>query len=458
MTGLPRAWVIADIDQLFATFDDGRTLHQGWSPQCEREPSGADDEWGVLKTTAVQAASFEPEHNKRLPGHLVPRPQIEVHSGDILITCAGPRARCGIACLVRSARPRLMMSGKMYRFRVPEAYVSPRYIEYYLQSHDARVAIDAMKTGGSDSGLNLTHDRFRRLPVPLAPLAEQERIVAAIEEQFSRLDAGEASLERARRRLGQLRDRGILALIEGKGTKVRLAQVADIRLGRQRSPKNHIGPNMVPYLRAANVTWDGLDLRDVKQMNFAPSEVSSYRLRRGDVLVAEASGSASEVGKPAIWDGSLPVCCFQNTLLRIRSEHLLPEYLHFVLLALARSGVFARASKGVGIHHLSKAGLADVMVEAPRVPTQRELVATISEQQGSYAALNSAIEDGLLRAKRLRSSILTAAFTGKLAPQDSTDEPASTLVEQIAAERASTNGFESIRRNRARAPREKVTV
>jgi len=79
-----------------------------------------------------------------------------------------------------------------------------------------------------------------------------------------------------------------------------LDEIADVRLGRQRSPKNHTGSRMRPYLRAANVTWSGLELSDVKEMNFTEAESETYELRPGDVLVAEASGSASEVGKPAI--------------------------------------------------------------------------------------------------------------------------------------------------------------
>jgi len=39
----------------------------------------------------------------------------------------------------------------------------------------------------------------------VAPAAEQERIVAAIEEQFSRLDAGVAALERAQQNLRRMR-------------------------------------------------------------------------------------------------------------------------------------------------------------------------------------------------------------------------------------------------------------
>lgn len=217
-TALPEGWEEVAIQDIFAPLDGGRTLHQGWSPQCEKVPSPTDNEWGVLRTTAIQPSRFLPEYNKRLPKGLEPRPQIEVTSGDILITCAGPRVRCGVACLVRTTRPRLMMSGKMYRFRVPEQ-IDPRFIEAYLQTSEASAAIDKMKTGGSDSGLNLTHDRFRQLRVRIAPLNEQRRIVDELEELFSDIDVGVAALERVRDKLKLYRASVLKASVQGALTE-----------------------------------------------------------------------------------------------------------------------------------------------------------------------------------------------------------------------------------------------
>ena len=57
-----------------------------------------------------------------------------------------------------------------------------------------------------------------------------------------------------------------------------LSAISEVRLGRQRSPKRATGPNMRPYLRAANVTWDGLALSDLKEMDFTPTEYETYRL------------------------------------------------------------------------------------------------------------------------------------------------------------------------------------
>jgi type I restriction enzyme S subunit len=212
---LPPGWAVAPIEDLFWPLEDGRTLHQGWSPQCKKTPAQTNEDWGVLKTTAIQAGEFLPQHNKQLPEHLEPRPQSEVKTGDILITCAGPRVRCGVACLVRNTRPRLMMSGKMYRFRVSPDKFDARYLEAFLLTPAAQAAIDKMKTGGSDSGLNLTHDRFRPLPVPVAPLKEQQRMMDLVEELMSDLDAGVSALKRVQTKLEAYRASVLKAAVEG---------------------------------------------------------------------------------------------------------------------------------------------------------------------------------------------------------------------------------------------------
>ena len=211
-------WCIVPIEELLAPLDNGRVLHHGWSPRCEKEPSPSNDLWGVLKTTAIQDGQFLPEYNKRLPDSLEPRPQLEVKEGDLLLTCAGPRHRCGVPCLVRKTRPRLILSGKMYRFRVSLELFCPEYLEAFLRSRDAQVAIDKMKTGISDSGLNLTHGRFLRLPVRVASLVEQKAIVAKIEALFSDLDKGTEQLQVLDLQLKRYRKAVLKAAFEGKLT------------------------------------------------------------------------------------------------------------------------------------------------------------------------------------------------------------------------------------------------
>jgi type I restriction enzyme, S subunit len=162
---------------------------------------------------------------------------------------------------------------------------------------------------------------------------------------------------------------------------VRLDEVAEVRLGRQRSPKNHAGTDMRPYVRAANVGWDGLILDDVKTMNFTDREMKVYRLKPGDLLLGEASGSPKEVGKPAIWNGEIEECAFQNTLLRVRPRIAEPRYLLHFFKHEARSGNFASQSRGVGIHHLGREALASWLVPLPSLDEQRRIARILDQAE-----------------------------------------------------------------------------
>jgi len=74
-------------------------------------------------------------------------------------------------------------------------------MELFLLSDAATSVINRMKTGSSESGLNLTHDRFRKLLVAIPPLAEQRRIIASVGELMLLCDELEhAQFEREVRR------------------------------------------------------------------------------------------------------------------------------------------------------------------------------------------------------------------------------------------------------------------
>jgi type I restriction enzyme S subunit len=195
---------------------------------------------------------------------------------------------------------------------------------------------------------------------------------------------------------------------------VRLDQVAEVRLGRQRSPDKAHGDNLVPYLRAANVRWTGLDLSDVKLMQFSRQEVGTFQLERDDILVVEASGSQGEVGKSALWRGELPLVCFQNTLLRVRSLGADPAFLRWQLHRDALFGGLGGASKGVGIYHIGAARLSNWTISLPPLNEQRRIVAKLDAIFEQTRAAKARIERLPALLEKLKRSILAAAFRGDL--------------------------------------------
>lgn len=188
---------------------------------------------------------------------------------------------------------------------------------------------------------------------------------------------------------------------------VPLSSVAEVKLGRQRSPQNHVGPDMRKYLRAANVGWSGLLLDDVKQMNFTDVELKTFRLEPGDLLLNEASGSPKEVGKPALWNGEIEDCAFQNTLLRVRpSVGVEARYLLHFFKHQAVSGAFARGSRGVGINHLGREALAEWPIPLPSLDEQRR-IAAILDHAGSLCSTQRRV---VTRVAELTESIFIDLF------------------------------------------------
>ena len=163
------------------------SLDQGWSPKCDRLQAN-EQEWGVIKTSAVQALQYIEWENKRLPEPLEPRQHLELQKKDLLVTRAGPRKRVGVCCLVRSTRSKLMLCDKVYRLRCNYEVARPGYLELALNAPQIKEAINELKTGISDSGVNLTQKRFKALRIPLPSVELQMQIESEVQRLWSIVD------------------------------------------------------------------------------------------------------------------------------------------------------------------------------------------------------------------------------------------------------------------------------
>ena len=303
---------------------------------------------------------------------------------------------------------------------------------------------DLVQKDSSTTIPSLRRPDLEATTVLVAPIQEQSRIVAAIEEHFSRLDSVEATQRRIIRQIDILKSSLLADAFRMNGDlppgwqQKTIGEVAQVQLGRQRSPQHHSGPQMRPYLRSANVTWQGICLDDVKEMNFDDADFEIYKLEPGDLLLNEASGSPGEVGKPAIWDGEVENCCFQNTLLRLRPAEVDIRYLYWYCYASALSGRFGDAGRGVNIRHLGKRGLSAFPIPIAPSEEQGEIAVRLDQQFEQAKRLEQTAQVVLDRIAALRRAVLSEAFSGRLVPQDPNDKPASALLDRIAASRQST--------------------
>jgi type I restriction enzyme S subunit len=91
---------------------------------------------------------------------------------------------------------------------------------------------------------------------------------------------------------------------------------------------------------------------------------------------------------------------------------------------------------GVGRPRINTTQLKELHFPICSPAEQAEIVRLLDARLDAADALEAEIDAALSRAEALRQSILKKAFSGRLVPQDPTDEPAAALLERIKAGRA----------------------
>lgn len=188
---IPEDWEVVSLGSVI----DG--IDAGWSPQCESRPA-ANGEWGVLKISSVTWGTFDPTENKKLPDHLVPRPNIAVHAGDVLLSRANTPELVGRTVIVEQTYSNLMLSDKLLRLRINRLVAEPRFINLVLGAPLWRELIQDAATGSSGSMKNLSQEKLRALPIPKPATKEQDAIANIISAQDAVVRGEQLALDRLR--------------------------------------------------------------------------------------------------------------------------------------------------------------------------------------------------------------------------------------------------------------------
>lgn len=309
-----------------------------------------------------------------------------------------------------------------------------RFLKHVLDQVDYRPHVNGT------TRLKLTQKAMSAMPVPLAPRAEQDRIVAAIEEHLSRLNAAEAEVRSAERRIATLSEVSSRQALESQPWPwTTLGEIAEIKGGVTKDGKRQGDPSFVevPYLRVANVQRGHLDLSEVSTIRVLPDKAESLRLEPGDVLLNEG-GDRDKLGRGWVWEGQIDRCIHQNHVFRARlTDDFDPYFVSAHANTWGQGWFEEHGRQTTNLASINLGTLKQLPVPAPSRVEQEAIVGELKRSTEAQARLQASIENARKRAAALRRSILAAAFSGQLVPQDPDDEPASELLERIRAERAS---------------------
>lgn len=256
---------------------------------------------------------------------------------------------------------------------LPKDGVDREFIAYLLRRKETIEYVMASVTGSRMPRTDMK--ALMSLPVPLPPLDEQRRIVSIL----NRAAKIERLQKQAQERLREFIPALFIKMFGDPATnpmgweRATLGELSQVQGGLQVTRKRKVHPLETPYLRVANVLRNRLDLREVKSMRVNEKELTRVQLMRGDLLIVEGHGNPSEIGRVAIWDGSIFDCVHQNHLIRVRLDRsmMLPEFACSYLNSLPGRQHLIRSGKTTsGLNTITTSNVKSCMIFTPPIRLQ----------------------------------------------------------------------------------------
>ncbi|MCW3101536.1 MAG: hypothetical protein JWL77_7154 [Chthonomonadaceae bacterium] len=427
---LPRGWTMVRLDEVVQTSSGGtpsskNTAYYGGDIPWVKIGDLTDGHVSATEQTITELG-LDCSSAKLLP------------AGTVLVAMYGSIGKLGILDVPAATNQAICAMQ-------PSEVVDRDYLFWFLRAN--REYLMSLGRGGNQK--NIGQGDLKPLLLPVPPLAEQRRIVAALEHHLTSIADGEARIRAAQDSVHPFRrsvlDEALGGCVAPRGpgpSKLpelpagwEWSTVADegtVQLGRMLNKERSSGPHMRPYLRVANVLDNRIDFSDVKEMDFPPAEFERYELKPGDILLNEGQ-SPELLGRPAMYHGEMPGVCFQKTLLRFQvGARVDGGFALLVFRYYLYSGRFRRESRiTTGIGHLTAERFTVMEFPVPPLQEQHRIVRETAGLLDGADELQRALEAARRDAVNLRRSLLHQAFRSGLATQLDDDEPARELLDRL---------------------------
>ncbi|MET8174513.1 restriction endonuclease subunit S [Streptomyces clavifer] len=434
---LPAGWVWAELGELANSVKNGIYVSR---------PGADPDGVPILRISAVRPMALDTsdlrytgmtEEEIREKGGLL-------GAGDLLFTRYNGNPRLVGSCArVPDGMGALSYPDKLIRVSLPLAQVDSRYVCFAWAWGETQQQVrQHVKTTAGQAGI--AGSSLKKIRIPLPPIAEQHRIVEALEGHFSRLHAAEGRVARAVRRTGSLQRYLLSEAIDVNGETSRvttLGKVSTLVKNGIFVSRPGIEPSGVPILRIGSVRPLKLDVSDVRytEMPEGAESVREALLREGDILFTRYNGNPEYVGSCAVVPPGVGSLTYPDKLIRVvvdRSQ-VLPDYAALACSAGAgRDHILRRMKTTAGQVGISGREIKAIPLSLPSLEEQSARVRRYREVARAIGVLQEATSYSQVRSPHLRDAILRRAFEGHLVPQDSCDEPAAALLARIQADHA----------------------
>ena len=262
---------------------------------------------------------------------------------------------------------------------------------------------------------SINKKQIEQLSIPNVTLAEQQRIVAILDQAFADIEKARASAEKNLKNARELFDNYLWGIFGRPDESWIETTVGDlcVKMEYGSSAKSQ-NEGEIPVLRMGNLQKGQIDWTDLKY-SADPEEIKKYMLQKGDVLF-NRTNSDEHVGKTAIYRGEMPAI-FAGYLIRVhRKQELLDgEFLNFYLnSSIARDYGKTVMSRSVNQANINASKLKEYPIAVPDMKTQKQLVSIFSSLKDELERLEKVYVRKVTLLETLKKSLLQKAFSGEL--------------------------------------------
>jgi len=190
----------------------------------------------------------------------------------------------------------------------------------------------------------------------------------------------------------------------------------------------------IPFISGGNIRPSGVDFENVKYIS---EELHLELCKRckpavGDILYTK--GGTTGIARVNTYEHEFNVWVHVAVLKLVDS--IKPFFLQHVLNSPFPYSQSQKYTHGVGNQDLGLTRMVNIILPVCSEQEQEQIIEEVDRSASVLDGLEEEIRIALEKSEALRQSILKKAFSGQLVAQDSKDEPASVLLERIAAEKA----------------------
>jgi len=292
-------------------------------------------------------------------------------------------------------------------------FSTQKFVELYLNS----IRVDDYVSGMAQPKLNQA--MLNKIPTPLPPLPEQQRIVSILDEAFAAIAKAKGNAEQNLKNAKELFESYLQGVFEKKGDgweEKKLGEVVNKIMtgpfGSMLHQSDYVEEG-IPVVNPQNIV-DGkiipLSKTMINQDTF--SRLAKYALILGDIVIARRG----EMGRCAVvrQENVNWLCGTGSFVIRVNPKKSDSNFLNVILSSNSVKQQLEKSSIGATMSNLNQTILSELPIRIPPLKAQQTIVRQLDALRAETQKLEAVYQKKIDDLEELKKSILQKAFAGEL--------------------------------------------